>query len=110
MYNNNPHYSFVDFEAYLNPETGQANINCDTELSDFNELVIRGQDSDPQYFHILIVRPGDLNNKQIVKKTLEMKENKIYLLKYYDYDLNIMKDKVVSYIYNMVEVGESTTS
>ena len=97
MYNNNPHYSFDGFEAYLNPETGQANINCDTELSDFNELVVRDQDSYPKYFYILIVRQGDLNDNQIVGTISDMKEKKIYLLKNDDYDLDDMKNKIVTY-------------
>ena len=98
IYNSNPHYSFDGFEAYLNPEIGQANINCDTEISDFNELVIRDQDSYPQYFHILIVRRGDLIDNQIISTISDMKENKIYLLKNDEYDLDDMKNKVVTYI------------
>jgi hypothetical protein len=41
MYNNNPHLALDEFEVYLNPSIGQANINCDPNLSDFNDLVIR---------------------------------------------------------------------
>ncbi len=99
MYNNNPHYSFEGFEAYLNPETGQGNINCDPEISDFNEIVIRDQDADPQYYHILIVRQGDLENKEIFFNVPEgMKEEKVYLLKYYEYDLDMMERKIYKYI------------
>ena len=101
MYNDNPHYSFEGFEAYLNPEIGQLNINCDPELSDFNEIVIRDQNSDPQYFHILIVRNGDLENEQIARKESNMIEGKVYLLKYYEYDLDKMAEKVRMYIDEM---------
>jgi hypothetical protein len=41
MYNDNPHYSFTDFDVFLNPDTGQANINCDKQKSDFNHMVFR---------------------------------------------------------------------
>ena len=101
MYNDNPHYSFEGFEAYLNPEIGQLNINCDPELSDFNEIVIRDQNSDPQYFHLLIVRNGDLENEQIARKESNMIEGKVYLLKYYEYDLDKMAEKVRMYIDEM---------
>jgi hypothetical protein len=65
MYSDNPHYSFERFEAWLNPETGQRNINCDPEISDFNEIVLRDQDPEPQYFYILIIRRGDLEDEDI---------------------------------------------
>ena len=87
------------FETYLNPEIGQGNINCDPEISDFNEIVIRDQDADPQYYHILIVRQGDLENKEIFFTVPEgMKEEKVYLLKYYEYDLDLMESKIYEYI------------
>lgn len=105
MYNNNPHYSFPGFETYLNPEIGQLNINCDPELSDFNEIVIRDQSSDPQYFHLLIVRNGDIENEQIrIAKNLPgLIEGKVYLLEYYDYDLKDMAEKVRLYINEMID-------
>lgn len=106
MYNDNPHYSFEGFETYLNPEIGQLNINCNPELSDFNIIVIRDQSSDPQYFHLLIVRNGDLENEQIAGKVSGMIEGKIYLLKYYEYDLDIMAEKVRIYIDEMKDIVE----
>jgi len=106
MYNDNPHYSFTGFEAYLNPEIGQLNINCDPELSDFNEIVIRDQSSDPQYFHLLIVHIGDLDNEQITRNTSGLIEGKVYLLKYYEYDLGLMAEKVRLYITEMIDNAE----
>lgn len=41
MYNNNPAFRTKSFSFYLNPDTGQENINCDTEKSDFHTLTIR---------------------------------------------------------------------
>ncbi|NTV45308.1 MAG: hypothetical protein HGB11_02000 [Chlorobiales bacterium] len=41
MYNNNPACHTRNFHVYLNPDTGQQNINCDTEKSDFNNLTIK---------------------------------------------------------------------
>lgn len=97
-YNSNPHYSFDGFDVYLNPETGQANINCDPEISDFNEMVIHDQNSDPQYYHLLIVRQGDLANKQIIRATQEVQEGRVYLLNFYDDKMDLMRDKLDAYI------------
>jgi len=41
MFNNNPHIALGDMDIYLNPDTGQQNINCDLTLSEFNYMVIR---------------------------------------------------------------------
>lgn len=41
MFNNNPHIALGDMDIYLNPDTGQQNINCDLALSGFNQMVIR---------------------------------------------------------------------
>ncbi len=41
MYNNNPYYGFANYNAYLNPDVGQKNINCERSKSDFNHLVIQ---------------------------------------------------------------------
>lgn len=52
MYNCNPHFAFEGFEAFLNPDVGQRNINCDPKLSGFDELVIYDWNSEPQYFRV----------------------------------------------------------
>jgi hypothetical protein len=106
MYNNNPHYSFDSFETYLNPEIGQLNINCDPAISDFNEIVIRDLGSDPQYFYLLIVHIGDLEKEQITGNISGLIEGKVYLLKYYKYDLDKMSEKVKIYIDEMKEIIE----
>ena len=41
MYNDNPAHHTNGFYFYLNPDTGQENINCDPAKSDFNNLTIR---------------------------------------------------------------------
>ena len=41
MFNNNPHVALGNMDIYLNPDTGQQNINCDLKLSGFNHMVIR---------------------------------------------------------------------
>jgi|GEM_PF-7052870 len=41
MYSNNPFFGFAGMKTYLNPDTHQANINCDRSKSDFNTLVIK---------------------------------------------------------------------
>ncbi len=45
MYNDNPHYGFKDFDVFLDPDTGQGNINCDKQKSDFNYMVFRTETS-----------------------------------------------------------------
>jgi hypothetical protein len=41
IFNNNPHLALGNMDIYLNPDTGQHNINCDPKLSGFNHMVIR---------------------------------------------------------------------
>ena len=41
MYNHNPHHRFGWFDAYLNPDVGQRNIDCDPDVSGFDELVVQ---------------------------------------------------------------------
>lgn len=55
MYNNNPAYHSKRFYFYLNPDTGQQNVNCEIDKSDFQTLVIRGtntSDGKNHYCHI----------------------------------------------------------
>lgn len=40
MYNNNPAYETKEYLFFLNPDTGQQNINCDPNKSDFHNLRI----------------------------------------------------------------------
>lgn len=41
MYNGNPYFGFEGMNAYLNPDSQQANINCDRSKSDFDTLVLQ---------------------------------------------------------------------
>lgn len=43
MYNNNPAHHTRRYDFYLNPDTGQKNIDCDPSKSDFNSLTIRSK-------------------------------------------------------------------
>jgi len=96
--NDNPHYSFNGFEAYLNAEIGQANINNDPNISDFNQITIRDRNADPQYYTIHIVRKGDSAKEGITRPVEGMKEEKVYYINKYDYDINIMKNNLNRYI------------
>jgi len=88
--NNNPHFHFGDFRAYLNSEIGQKNINNDPEISDFNEITIHNSSKfELQYYTIKIVRKGDIKNKLIFVEE-EMKEGSIYLLNKYGKNLDLM--------------------
>lgn len=40
MYNNNPAYHTTHYHFYLNPDTGQQNIECDPTKSDFQKMTI----------------------------------------------------------------------
>jgi len=98
-YLNNPHYSFEGFETYLNPETVRANIHSDPDSSDFNLLVIHDQNTEQQYYDILVVRQGDLEDEEIDYDYPEgMREGKVYLLNYYEYDLDSMELEVHGYL------------
>ena len=55
MYNANPHHRFATFDAYLTPDVGQRNINCDPELSDFDEIVVQDWGLDEVYVGARVV-------------------------------------------------------
>ena len=88
MYNNNPHYTFKEFNVYLNPEVGQFNINCDPNLSDFNEIVIKTYKSDYPYCYVEIL---DEPNEMLVVKWPHV-----------DIDSETSKIKVESYFHKII--------
>ncbi len=87
MYNNNPHFYFGTFHAYLNPDTGQKNINCDLSLSDFNELVIHDPDSEIQYLNVVLIKNINYGENIQFKKIPGMTSGHVYLLNEYSTDL-----------------------
>ncbi len=107
LYNDNPHFSFNGFDVYLDPETGQENMNCDLVISDFNQIVIRNMNANPQYYRFLIVREGDLGNKKIFYSVPEgIKERKIYLLNPNEEGAVLMKENALKYIEKIrTEIG-----
>jgi hypothetical protein len=56
MYNNNPHAELGDVHLFLNPDTGQKNVNCDPKKSDFNHMVLRTDD--PRRYHHVELKDG----------------------------------------------------
>lgn len=56
MYNNNPHVALGNMDIYLNPDTGQQNINCDLKLSGFNSMVVRTREPRKYYRFALNLR------------------------------------------------------
>ena len=59
MLNDNPHFQFADLDAYLHPEGGRKNINCDPNLSDFDELVIWDRNrAGGELYSRIAVKPG----------------------------------------------------
>ena len=77
MYNNNPVHQTKNYRFYLNPDTGQENINCDPEKSGFHNLTIRKSEGgknqyrtvefmDKHYVYITATWPtGDLYTQDI---------------------------------------------
>jgi hypothetical protein len=53
-FNDNPHLTLGEVHAYLHPDIGQRNINCDPARSDFDELVFHDPDGDPMYVRVRI--------------------------------------------------------
>lgn len=97
-----PVFSFDEFSATLEPETGQLNIACDPQISDFNRLVIYDSNLSFRYIHFLIIRKGDFKKENIeIPDYTGLRENKVYLLRHYDADLDEMFDKSTYYITKM---------
>jgi len=94
--NQNPHYQFENFEAFLGADL-RINKNNDPEISDFNDLTIYNRNSEIRYFKFLIVRKGDIeDNKFWIREGME--EGQVYLLDTYNKGLAKMKVKVASYL------------
>lgn len=87
MYNNNPACQTKAFRFYLIPDSGQDNINCDPEKSDFHTLTIRKSDGgknqyrsvdfiDKNYVYVTADWPTAELNVQQIRKFVEdaMKE------------------------------------
>jgi hypothetical protein len=53
MYNNNPAWITGGYGFYLNPDTGQANINCDSEKSGFHSLTIHDFSGSPNAYRTI---------------------------------------------------------
>ena len=98
LYNNNPHFSFEEFNVYLNPEIGQSNMDCDTSLSDFNQLVIQDLESNPGYYYILLVREGDLQDDNITPFELDLEEKHVYVMGDDDYPLDVIENNATKYL------------
>ncbi len=52
MYNSNPAYVTERFGFFLNPDSGQQNINCELDKSDFQTLVVNDSNNKNQYCNI----------------------------------------------------------
>ena len=53
MYSNNPAWITTGYGFYLNPDTGQANINCDPEKSGFHNLTIHDFSGSPNAYRTI---------------------------------------------------------
>jgi len=99
---NNPHYKFEYFDVFLNADIGQRNSNNNPSISDFNELVIYDRDSEIMYYHIVIVREGDIAAKKS-RVNERMKEGEVYLIDIDEEGIRIMRRNVPEYLKKMKE-------
>ena len=85
---------------YLGSDIGQKNMNNDLELSNFNQLTIR---DDQSYYHIIIVRKGDIvcMKNRIVKG---MEENEVYLTNHPQEKIGEIPTQLITHIECMLEV------
>jgi hypothetical protein len=61
MFNNNPAHRTKNYHFYLNPDTGQENVECDPAKSDFNSLTIRDPEGGKvQYRSVEFAGKGDI--------------------------------------------------
>ena len=96
--NYNPAINYGNFQVFFGADI--RNINNDPNLSDFNELTIKDNESDIQYYQIIIVRKGDIvGQKNWIIKGME--EGKIYLVDNYEKGINKMKVNLPQYLETM---------
>jgi hypothetical protein len=72
-YNQNPHVEVSGFHAYLSPDVGQRNINCDPALSDFDQLTIQDWRGGPDTY----------SSARVVGDTLEYDRSRAAALEQY---------------------------
>ncbi len=105
-YNDNPHYDFERFHAYLEPAIGQRNICCNPELSDFNTIIIR---SDYGYMDIFCCLEQDFIAGVKIDNPPKLKKNRVYLVNFYaktskaDWELC---EKYISSIYEKMKANQ----
>ncbi|MBU1218894.1 hypothetical protein KKF34_06745 [Myxococcota bacterium] len=69
MYNYNPVGYFGEFAIFLNPDTGQKNINCEIGRSDFNYMVVKRKE--PIGYFRISIENSVLSFDKSEKKLLE---------------------------------------
>jgi hypothetical protein len=99
--NNNPHYSFKDYDVYLGSDVGQKNINNDPKKSDFNELVIQYKGEIPLNLKLIAMRKGDIgSNKEWISKS--MIEGNVYVQKIKNISVAETEDYIESFFYRYI--------
>ncbi len=63
-FNNNPHFRLSQCDVYLNP-SDMRNIECDSTISDFNEIVFYNSSAVHQYYYLRIERVRNEENNTI---------------------------------------------
>lgn len=77
MYNNNPAYHSSQFSFYLNPDTGQANINCELDKSDFQTLAIHDPNNKNQYCYVEFIDKNEIKVK-VPRPTQDLRVSQIH--------------------------------
>ncbi len=97
---NNPHYRFQNCHVYLGADIGQRNMGNDPALSDFNQIVINGNEAASLSCELVIVRKGDLKEgKAWVQPGME--EEKVYLTDAYNKGLDVLEKELPRYLEQM---------
>jgi hypothetical protein len=81
-FNNNPHYRLSQCDIYLNPSDVR-NIECDSLISDFNEIVFYNSSAVHQYYYMRIESVSNevvVNMKDVVLRIYlkEITERMLY--------------------------------
>lgn len=95
--NNNPHYQFGAFDAYLASDIGQRNINNDPTRSNFNQLTLADYEASIRYYELVLVRKGDLKAQKFWLRE-GMEERRVYLVDVYGRGLELMERQLLQYL------------
>lgn len=95
--NDNPHYSFGDFDVFLGAGRYYEDLDTRPKPAYFSELTIADWDTDIRYYNLVIVRDGDLS--QPTRWVWQgMKEGNVYLIDSYENGLSLLRKSLATYL------------